>query len=365
MKDLLAQPIAALMRQLPVIYAEDSIQRAVLHIRDGFDVVGVVRGPDTVGIVTESTLARALANGHTPYESAEVAATADVRKVDSQITGAEALRIIASGWDGPLIVMDQRERPIGVLSAKDLYPNNQRSVRPPMVGGMATPFGVYLTSGGMAAGPGPLALMSTGASLYLLSLAAWYVTEGIASLGHSGKYWAMAIDVMPLLLFMVGMRLLPLAGIHAAEHKVVHAIERGEDLVPEVVKRMPRVHPRCGTNLFVGCSLFLGVQGAGIFQDPSLNLLLAAIVTAFLWRKLGGFVQWLITTKPPSDKQIEMGIRSGKELLAKYERTRGGIPSIWQRLWYSGMFFVLLGMLIVEGSAYLLQHFAHVHIPIL
>jgi uncharacterized protein YqhQ len=40
---------------------------------------------------------------------------------------------------------------------------------------------------------------------------------------------------------------------------VVHAIERGEPLVLEVVRRMPRVHPRCGTNLVAGIALFLGL----------------------------------------------------------------------------------------------------------
>ncbi len=30
---------------------------------------------------------------------------------------------------------------------------------------------------------------------------------------------------------------------------VVHAIEEGEDLTLEKVRPMPRVHPRCGTNL--------------------------------------------------------------------------------------------------------------------
>jgi uncharacterized protein YqhQ len=37
-------------------------------------------------------------------------------------------------------------------------------------------------------------------------------------------------------------------GYHGAEHKSIHAIERGAPLTPESVMTFPRLHPRCGTS---------------------------------------------------------------------------------------------------------------------
>jgi len=64
-------------------------------------------------------------------------------------------------------------------------------------------------------------------------------------------------------------------------------------------------------------------------------------------------MQWLITTRPPNRKQVEMGIKSGNELLEKYRRTRGRAPSLPQRIWHSGIVYVMAGsmccMLILQA----------------
>src|SRR5438270_13233654 len=108
-------------------------------------------------------------------------------------------------------------------------------------------------------------------------------------------------QILPVAILFIGMRLLPLSGIHAAEHKVVHAIERGEALVPEVVSRMPRVHPRCGTNLWAGATIFLGIFSLPWLDNAS-RLLIAAIVTFVLWRPVGQLMQGPVHTRPPSKK---------------------------------------------------------------
>jgi uncharacterized protein YqhQ len=43
---------------------------------------------------------------------------------------------------------------------------------------------------------------------------------------------------------------------------VVHAIERGEPLLAESVRAMPRVHPRCGTNIVAAAFLATTVYTA-------------------------------------------------------------------------------------------------------
>jgi uncharacterized protein YqhQ len=156
-------------------------------------------------------------------------------------------------------------------------------------------------------------------------------------------------------LFAASFRLLPISGIHAAEHMVVHAIERGEPLVPSVVKRMPRVHPRCGTNLAVGSTFFLWLATFQLIQPEEFRLLLALVATVLLWRPLGGVVQYFITTKQPSDKQIQMGIRSGRELLEKHSRAKRIQVGFGGRLLQSGLFHVMAGSILATILLYLLK----------
>jgi uncharacterized protein YqhQ len=122
----------------------------------------------------------------------------------------------------------------------------------------------------------------------------------------------------------------------------VHAIERGEALVPEVVRRMPRVHPRCGTNLVAALSIFLGVLGLNVL-DAETRVLVGLLLTAILWRPVGSFLQYYVTTKPPSDAQLEMGIRAGKELLSKYEVDPVVTPPPLRRVWNMGILQIMLG----------------------
>jgi hypothetical protein len=230
---------------------------------------------------------------------------------------------------------------------------------------MATPFGVYLTTGAFGAGVGPLALISTGALMFLLfvvsAVASTYLAQWASSTAY-GNALVPPVDAVSTILFLVGLRLLPLAGIHAAEHKVVHAIERGEELVPEVVQRMPRVHPRCGTNLAAGLGIFGAVSTTPYIPDADLRFIAAALLTLVFWRPLGNLLQFVVTTRPPNAKQVEMGIRSGKALLEKYRVTRGTPPNVWQRLWNSGMPYVLVGSSLCYGACWLVDQAFHLHI---
>jgi hypothetical protein len=135
--------------------------------------------------------------------------------------------------------------------------------------------------------------------------------------------------VAQFLIFLLLLRLSPIAGYHAAEHQVVHALERSEPLVVETVRAMPRVHPRCGTNLVAGALLL--TLGAAVFA-PLLRRLLGdsdgemagyilAIFPALVWwRSVGGWLQQHFTTRPATDAQIESGIRAARELLRAHDR---------------------------------------------
>ena len=155
--------------------------------------------------------------------------------------------------------------------------------------------------------------------------------------------WTYALALLPIVSLIVMFRLFPLSGYHAAEHQVVHAIEQDEPLLPDVVRRMPRVHPRCGTNIGVGVSMFLGISQTPWIPWDDVRLLVAVILTLFLWRPVGGFVQQYVTTKPATPKQIQSGIDAANELLLKFESASKRQATPWTRLLNSGVFHVIGG----------------------
>jgi hypothetical protein len=223
---------------------------------------------------------------------------------------------------------------------------------------MAAPFGVHLTAGIVSAGPGKWALVATGGFLSLLLLASRILAYGahILLVQHSVKASTAETiaNVLTFLTFAVLMRLSPLAGYHAAEHQVVHAIERGESLNLKTVSRMSRVHPRCGTNIATGVLLAATIFGADLNLPTALAMLqpvVAIVVGLAFWRRAGSLVQYWVTTRPATVKQLEAGVKSGDALLAAYASSRNLRPSPLKSIWNAGMVQVAVGFMIVGFSA--------------
>lgn len=147
---------------------------------------------------------------------------------------------------------------------------------------------------------------------------------------------------------------------HGAEHKSIHAYERGDDLTVENARRYPTLHPRCGTaflllvlvfsiflfsavfpllpkdlfgnkiltNIFfilVKIVLLLPIAGCSYeiirlgerLNNPVLNLLL-----------LPGLWLQKLTTREPDDSQLEVALVALKTTLEKEElRARGEFPA--------------------------------------
>ena len=142
--------------------------------------------------------------------------------------------------------------------------------------------------------------------------------------------------------FFALMRLAPLSGVHGAEHQVVHAIERGEALVPTIVRRMPLVHPRCGTNLMVGLTLFLVVSTLpGIGTETA--LLIGVLVAVAFAMPLGALAQRFITTKKPSEAQLASAILAGEALLLANATARVAQPTPICKIWSMGILQVVAG----------------------
>ena len=125
---------------------------------------------------------------------------------------------------------------------------------------------------------------------------------------------------------------------HGAEHMTIHALEAGNPLTTANVRRYPTAHPRCGTEFLVvlialsiiafslvGKREPLVMVGSRIVLIPVLAAVgyevlrwgakhrANSIVKAIMWP---GILVQMITTKQPSDDQIEVAIVSMEQALA-------------------------------------------------
>jgi len=123
---------------------------------------------------------------------------------------------------------------------------------------------------------------------------------------------------------------------HGAEHKTIFCYEQRKELTVENVRQCSRFHPRCGTT-FLFIILLLSIAVFSFITGPwwvklGGRLLLLPVISGLGYEliKLSGkhsqnlFVKvfiapglWLqrITTKEPSDRQLEVGIASLKAVL--------------------------------------------------
>ena len=123
---------------------------------------------------------------------------------------------------------------------------------------------------------------------------------------------------------------------HGAEHKSIFAYEQGLELNLENVKKMGRLHPRCGTNfMFVVIAIsiaifsFVGIRNVWLRSLVKIAVfpLMAGIsyeIIRFAGKHQNGFTRAMvwpglmmqkITTKEPDDSQIEVAIASLKAVL--------------------------------------------------
>ncbi len=124
---------------------------------------------------------------------------------------------------------------------------------------------------------------------------------------------------------------------HGAEHKVVHTWEAKEELTVENASRKSTLHPRCGTSFL----MFVMVVSIIVFSIFKFNafwaiflsrIVLIPIVSGLSYELIRlsaprcqkGFFRLIvlpglalqhITTKPPTDDQLEVAIRALKESL--------------------------------------------------
>jgi uncharacterized protein YqhQ len=131
---------------------------------------------------------------------------------------------------------------------------------------------------------------------------------------------------------------------HGAEHKAIKVYERGEELVPENARKLDTSHVRCGTSfvlyVLVLSILVFSLLPLGWWVEAILSRLVviplvaglafefimwsakhqeSAVVRALVWP---GLQLQKLTTREPSDDQVEVAMASLKEVLAKEDEAR-------------------------------------------
>jgi uncharacterized protein YqhQ len=124
---------------------------------------------------------------------------------------------------------------------------------------------------------------------------------------------------------------------HGAEHMTIHALEAGDPLTTEAVRKYPTAHPRCGTEFLV-VVIILSIFAFSLVGRQAIEwmvlsrLLLVPVIAAVGYEILRfgakhranplvkaimapGILVQMITTKRPSDDQIEVAIVSMEQAL--------------------------------------------------
>jgi uncharacterized protein YqhQ len=125
---------------------------------------------------------------------------------------------------------------------------------------------------------------------------------------------------------------------HGAEHMTIHALEAGDPLTVDAVRRYPTAHPRCGTEFLVVVILVSIVAFSIVGRQDILTMILSRVILIpviaavsyellrFGARHRGNALVrvffepgiWVqkITTKQPTDDMIEVAIVSMEQAMA-------------------------------------------------
>ncbi|MGV1024443.1 peptide chain release factor N(5)-glutamine methyltransferase [Clostridium perfringens] len=118
---------------------------------------------------------------------------------------------------------------------------------------------------------------------------------------------------------------------HGAEHKTIFCYENEDELTVENVRKYPRFHPRCGTNLLflvaiVSIFIFSFTKWDSVAQRTAIRVAMLPVISGityelirWLGKSQGNFAKIIaapglqlqkLTTREPDDSQIEVAIAS-------------------------------------------------------
>ncbi|MHB8996456.1 MAG: DUF1385 domain-containing protein [Armatimonadota bacterium] len=253
------------------------------------------------------------------------------------------------------------------------------STRRPRISGTALVGGLHLATGNYGTAPAwqlfisglgivaalAIAMVLTYVELFLLdsavgtSFSLSLLGPAEASAVGTMLYVNMALQLLPMANFLVVLRLSPLSGYHAAEHKVVGAIEAFGGVREEQVVEMPRAHPRCGTVLLFGIIPALLIAFPLWSTNPIAAMLVAFVGWSLRYR-VGYFIQQYFTTKPPTPAQLRAGMDAGAKILRLWASNPDRDVSIAQGLWTRGLPQMIGG--VMAGQYLLGLVYEHLHV---
>jgi uncharacterized protein YqhQ len=138
-------------------------------------------------------------------------------------------------------------------------------------------------------------------------------------------------------------------GYHGAEHKTINAYEAGVPLTPGEVRRFTLIHPRCGTT-FLLIVVVLSILAFVLLGRPPMiwrivsRIVLVPVVAAVAYEGIRwaaghfgnplvraimapGLALQRLTTRPPDDSMLEVGIAALQRVLAA-DGVVSGQPSV-------------------------------------
>jgi len=166
--DPVTEPLYRLAVAASVISPNNTLRLAAARLaEEGLGAIPVNQEHQYVGLITERDLARALASGATPDDIIEPWVRTQDPTLSPAETGAAALRTMVEHELSAVAVVGPDRQFVGLVTPRLLVTPLEFENRPRQVGGMATPFGVYLTTGAASGGVPMWALI--GGALRLLS----------------------------------------------------------------------------------------------------------------------------------------------------------------------------------------------------
>jgi len=166
--------------------------------------------------------------------------------------------------------------------------------------------------------------------LYLFTLIALLVLEsffnekGNVSFLHNINMNTSVVVLSFLIIASFIIKLTPIGKYHAAEHMVAHAYGKYPSLTLEEVKKQPRIHKDCGTNLVISvltCFFLLKM----VFGDATWVFIVSWSIGYELWKNepkllwdailaIGKAIQYLFFTSKPEEKHLLVAMEAMKKL---------------------------------------------------
>jgi uncharacterized protein YqhQ len=196
-------------------------------------------------------------------------------------------------------------------------------------------------------------IIAIGFALALFKVGPLFGAKGLTALLDIDRTWVFLIieglvRISVFLGYLVILSFIPdlrrVFQYHAAEHKAINALEAGDGLTPKSVQAHSLIHVRCGTAfllwvMVVAIVVFAFVGSPGILWLVASRILLLPVIAGLAYeviRLAARFSShapvkavlmpglWLqrLTTREPSDDQVEVSIASLEAALARDDELR-------------------------------------------